>query len=355
MSSVAEGVRRLASTALRRGAHGAPITTGPDRTVLLFFEDVERDCFVRNDRHLRRGARRVFHALTEGQRVSGFEVAFRLLCLALERAGCRVVINNYELARRHPEHPVGICGYPHILDRWELSNPAVLGPGLFDHPMQAPTLMDDPRFRSYLVPCEWMYDLFSVQYHGRCRIWFGGLDLERWPDAAGRPKDIDILVYDKIRWNREEVESTLAHPVLDAIRAKGLTTHLLVRGAYGRSQYRELLARSRAMLFLCESETQGLAYQEAMACNVPILAWDPKQWMDPQRVRWTSEVVPATSVPFFSPACGERFLDAAAFPAALERLWARLADYTPRAFVADALSLRRSAALYLEAYTAAAR
>ena len=35
--------------------------------------------------------------------------------------------------------------------------------------------------------------------------------------------------------------------------------------------YRALLRRSKSMLFLCESETQGMAYQEALASNVPVL------------------------------------------------------------------------------------
>jgi hypothetical protein len=342
------------SNLLQRGDYGAPITTGPDRTVLLFFEDVERDRFVRHDRHLRRAARRVYHALTDGQRVSGFEVAFGMLVLALRRAGVRVVVNNYALARRHPEHPVGICGYPHILDRWDLPNPAILGPGLFDHPAQAPSLMHDPRFRSYLVPCQWMHDVFEPYYPGQCRTWFGGIDLDHWADGSSHPKDIDVLVYDKIRWNRDEVTRTLAEPVLEEIRRRGLRTHVLVRGAYSVATYRELLQRSRGMLFLCECETQGLAYQEAMASNVPILAWDPEEWMDPQRVRWSASRITASSVPFFDPRCGERFLDASTFPLALERFLARQGGYAPRAFVAEALSFERSAALYLDAYVAAA-
>jgi glycosyltransferase involved in cell wall biosynthesis len=28
------------------------------------------------------------------------------------------------------------------------------------------------------------------------------------------------------------------------------------------------------MVFLCEHETQGFAYQQALSCGVPIIAWD---------------------------------------------------------------------------------
>ena len=354
-TSVLDGPRRWWSQITQTGDQGAPITTGPDRTVLLFYEDVERDQLVPNDRFLRRAIRKIYHAITHGQSVSGFEIAFQGLVTSLRRAGCRVVINNHRLARENPTFPVGICGYPHILDRWNLPNPAVLGPGLFDHPAQSPNVMADPRFRTYIVSCDWMDDLFREPFAGKLSRWFSGIDLTQWPDSAGKSKDIDVLVYDKIRWRRDRVVPAIMDPVLEALRVKGLSYHVLRRGHYTHDEFMEKLARSRLMIFLCECETQGLAYQEAMACNVPVLAWDPEEWQDPQRIRWTSEIVPASSVPFFSESCGERFKDAAAFPAALDRCWSRLHEMRPRAFVAEELSMELSASLYLSAYIAAAR
>lgn len=350
-NSILRSTQRLA----RLGEHGAPITTGPDKTVLLFYEDPEGDRFVRGDRHLFRGLRRVYHALTRGQQVSGFEIAFESLRSGLERAGCRVVVNNAALARRNPKYPIGIAGYPHVLDNWRLRNPAVLGPGLLDHPALAPRLLDDKRFRSYIVPCEWMRKMFEPYYGDQLCIWFGGIDLDAWPDTAGRPKDIDLLVYDKIRWRRDHYVPTLLEPVLEEARRCGLRVETLRRGTYDLVDYKKLLGRSKGMLFICEHETQGLAYQEAMASNVPILAWDPEFWLDPNRKQWTDEEVPASSVPFFGPECGERFHDASEFPAALDRFLERLPTYHPRRFVKEHLSLERSAQLYLEAYCSAAK
>ena len=350
--------RRVVSCALdelrRTGEYAAPITTGPDRTVLLFYEDIEADRLVAGDRYLARAARRVYHALTEGQRVSGFEIVFGLLVRALRAAGCRVVVNNPWLARRHPEHPVAIAGYPHVLDRWDLPNPAVLGPGLLDHPAERPALMRDPRFRTYFVPCDWMQALFEPYYPGACRVWFGGIDVAEWPDVSQHPKDIDLLIYDKIRWDRDHWVPALLEPIEAELTRRGLRHVRVKRGAYDHAGFRGLLARSRGMLFLAEHETQGLAYQEAMASGVPILAWDPETWMDPNRPRWTDQPVRASSVPFFSPACGERFLDLASFPAALDAFLSRLPQYAPRAYVRDALSFERSAKLFLDAYIAAA-
>ena len=326
-----------------------------DRIVLLFYEDFEKDRLFPGDRRLLRMARRSYRALRGKQRVSGFEVAFRKLVTALERAGQRVRVNDHDLARRNPEYPIGIAGYPHILDRWRLPNPSVLGPGLLDHPGIRPDLMKDPRFKSYIVPSPWMKALFERTYEGCCVVWFGGIDLDEWPDHRGQPKDVDFLVYEKILWDRERTRGALVEPLLAELRRRGLTVRHLRYGAYDHRTYRAMLASSRAMLFLCEHETQGLAYQEAMACNVPVLAWDQGLWLDPLRSTYETKPVASSSVPYFSDECGERFAGVREFPGALDRLLGGLARYEPRRFVADHLSLAESARIYLDSYRAAAR
>jgi len=347
--------RRQLDRLAGRGLYARPLDLERDKTVLLFFADVERDTFVKNDRHLRRLLRRYYHAFKQGQRVSGFGVAFMLLKRALESQGYRVVVNDRALARRMPHYPVGIAGYPQILEGWDLPNPAVLGPGLLDHPNLAPRLMDDPRFKSYIVPSEWMRAVFEKSYPGRCVLWYAGIDAGAWPDLSAGPKDVDVLVYEKVLWDRAQKEPEVVRPILDELRRRGLRIEVLRYGRYLLEDYRALLRRSRSMLFLCEHETQGLAYQEAMASNVPVLAWDQGYWLDPQRLRYETEPVPASSVPYFGPECGETFRGVQDFPAVLDRFLSRLPSYTPRQFVANHLSLESSARRYWEAYVDAAK
>ncbi len=326
------------------------------RDVLIFFEDRDRDTFFPGDRRLRRMLRKAVAAFRpKKQRVTGFEVSFNLLCRALKLANQKIHVNDFGLARRNPDFPVTLCGYTHVLDGWNLPNPAVLGPGLYDHPKQSPRLMQDRRFYAYLTFCGWMRDMFATVYDKNVlRIWFGGIDLEEWPDTKGRVKDVDVLVYDKIRWKREHYEPELLQPVLAELSRRNLSYAVLRYGKYTHAEYRKLLGRSRCMIFLCENETQGMAYQEALACNVPVLAWDQGYWLDPNRERWESEPVPATSVPYFSERCGERFAGAADFAPALDRFMRRLESYAPRAYVGEHLSLRESAELFMEAYRTAA-
>ena len=329
-----------------------------DSDVLLFFEDHDRDTLFRNDRHLRRIIRKTWKAIRPGRaKLTGFEVWFRLLKLALERTGKRVHVNDRRLARQNPTFPIGICGSAFALDRWTLQNPAVLGPGMLDHPSVLPDLMKDPRFMLYVTTCDWNRDVFARVYGPElCAPWYAGIDQEEWPDLSTQPKDIDVLIYDKVRWHRDTVEDALITPIEDALTARGIKWVVIRYGKYDYKRYRTLLARSRTMMFLCEHETQGMAYQEAMSSGLPIIAWDPGTWVDPQAKKYgLTAPIPATSVPYFSQECGERFKGLADFPAVFDTFWSRRDSYRPRAYVAEALSLEGSARLYLSHLANAAR
>lgn len=319
-------------------------------TVLLFYREYEADLFLPGDKYLKRLLRPIYNKLHHRQKVSGFLMWYQLLVNALERLGLDVRTNDYRTARRHPNHPVGLVGYPQVLDGWDLPNPALLGPGLHDHPALAPDLMDDPRFQLYIVTCEWMRRVFQRYYEDVCVPWFAGIDLTEWPDTSNEPKDVDVLVYDKVRWNREERERDFIAPIMAQLGERGLRVATVRYKLYDHEVYRQLLSRSRSMLFLCEHETQGMAYQEALASNLPIMAWDQGLWLDPQRFRYGEDVVEATSVPYFSEECGERFTGLGDFSETFDLFWSRLPRYRPREYVDRELSPERSGELYMQYY-----
>jgi hypothetical protein len=322
--------------------------------VLLFYRDYERDTYFRNDRVLKRYVRPVYNLFRKGQKVSGFYVWYQLLIKALRSQGYRVELNNYAFARRHPDYPVGLVGYPNLLENWSLPNPAILGPSLFDHPLVAPHLLDDPRFKFYIVTCAWMRRMFAPHYGDQCVQWYAGMDTAAWPDTRQHQKQFDVLIYDKIRWHHDQYEAGLIEPICAALERRGLSHRTVQYRAYDHSSYRELLSQARSMIFLCEHETQGMAYQEALASNVPIVAWDNGYWLDPRRPQFEPNPVPATSVPFFSNECGERFVHIEEFEEVFDRFWSGLHAYEPRRYVERELSFEGSAAVYMKYYRMAA-
>ncbi len=337
----------------KAGLYARPLDFDRDRVVLLFFENIYSDRFARGDRHLRLLAHDLWRAARNRRRSTGIGVAFEALCQSLRLAGYNVVLNDRGLALANPNYPVGITGYRHIIDGWDLPNPAVLGPGMYDHPGENSTLMDDKRFRSYLVPGPWMKDLFAKKY-AHVAVWFAGIDTDEWSDQSTQPKDLDFIVYDKPLWEKEQTRALLVTPIEEELNRRGLSFVNMKYGEYTTDSYRALLRRSRGMIFICEHETQGQAYQEALASNVPVLAWDQGFWLDPKRLTYGDETVPASSVPYFADGItGERFDQIGSFPLSLDRFIRARTNYRPRQFVLDNLSFAKSAETYLTHYRAA--
>jgi hypothetical protein len=316
------------------------------KAILIFYQEWETDKFIKYDRYLKRAMRPLYNMTHRRRKKTGFGVSFELLKHALEQQGWLVRVNDYKSARNYPDYPVGLFGYPVLVEGWTLPNPALLGSALYDHPLLAPRLMEDPRFRIYLLPSQWPYDVTYPYYGNTCAQWFAGIDTTQWLDTADNAKDIDFLVYDKIRWDHDRQESTLLNPILNTLKRRGFRVEVIRYLHHDHVTYRRLLERSRAMIFLCEHETQGLAYQEAMASNVPVLAWDNGYWLDPLARQLGATPIPASSVPYFSSDCGERFADWDHFEPALNRFVERMPSLTPRKYVRENLSMKQSAETY---------
>lgn len=105
------------------------------------------------------------------------------------------------------------------------------------------------------------------------------------------------------------------------------------------------------MVFLCEHETQGFAYLQTLSCGVPILAWDRGgPWQDPSMYPQRVQFSPVTSVPYFDPSCGERFVAATDFQAKLGPFLGQVdaGAYHPRDYVVKHFDLARQAQAYLD-------
>lgn len=302
---------------------------------------------------LRGSARRAWRTLRRRQVYTGFYTAFLCLKRSLEAVGCRVRVNDFKGAARQPEMPIGLAGYPTVLGKVNLTNPIVFGPGDYGSGDDAKRLAACERARILTQPCQWAVDYYRPWVGTRGAVYFAGIDTAAWPDLSERPKTIDFLVYDKIRWHREERETAVLDACLEALTRRGLSYTVLRYGHHHISQFRHDLGRCSAMLFLCEHETQGLAYQEAMSTSMPVLAWDDGVLVDPVQKQLAPPGLTVSSVPYFDGRCGLTFT-MTTFEPQLEAFMRERSQYRPRAFVEEQLSLKRSGSLYLTLLDAAA-
>jgi hypothetical protein len=150
----------------------------------------------------------------------------------------------------------------------------------------------------------------------------------------------------------------LIEPVRARLRKEGRSFTELRYGSYQEEDYQDALARSRAMIFLCQNESQGIAYQQALSCGVPVFAWDPGgPWRDPDYYPHRVQFESVSSVPYWDHRCGARFADTAAFAAGWDEFWAgcNAKKFDPRGFVLDNLTLEQRALQYYEIARSVAR
>jgi hypothetical protein len=320
-----------------------------NRICLYFRAEPERDRWLPGDRFVRPLVRRVVRGKP---RIGGVERVFVNLRLGLDRLEIPYLV-NLPFRQLRESDLVGVVGRgQHCLDGYDRPNPIVAGPYTMTHPSEWPTLCDDYPVVKYLQHCKWANDIYIPWFGERRTIWPHGVDTTGWAPSPVK-KDLDILLYDKVRWERQDYEPNLIQPIRDILQRHKLKFAEIRYGFYTEEEYRGLLARSRAMVFLVEHESQGSACQECLSCDVPILAWNQGWFKDPNRFKWGEPNVPAGSVPYFDDRCGEKFEGIGSFETQLERFWQRLqrGELRPRDFVLENLTVEQCSQDYIDILT----
>jgi glycosyltransferase involved in cell wall biosynthesis len=312
----------------------------------LFFEDKD-DRWFRGDRHVRRILRRL---LVGKPKMNGQLRVFLNLCAGLDRLGIRYRVNDYNYIQKHPDELACIIGRSFVLDRIKWKNPILLGVAIYNHPLDDPNLFKRLPVKSMLVPCEWYADMCRKDWPS-VEAWPVGIDTDAWAPSSEQ-KTIDVLLYDKIRWERERYVPKLLEPIRARLQAEGRSYIEVRYGKYDEDDYQAALARCRSMIFLCEHESQGLACQQALSSGVPIFAWDRGgAWQDPDyfphKVRYEGSV---SSVPYWDARCGMKFTGSDGFEADWQEFWSRSATgaFKPRDYILDNLTLEKQALHYYE-------
>jgi hypothetical protein len=314
----------------------------------LFYGEPEDDRWLPFDRYPRRLARRLVRGVP---RPGGQKRVFLNLCAGLDRIGVAYRVNDYAGAKRDRGAPACIVGKPHLLDEIEWKNPILFGAAVFSHPSDDPRLFERLPVKRVLVPGAWMKEMWKPVWDEPVAVWAVGIDVERWQPVEAVRKRYDVLIYDKVRWGRDVYEKSLIESIRRVLRARGRTVLEIRYGFYREEQLQEALGQCRTMIFLCEHETQGIAYQQALSCGVPILAWDRGGfWQDPAFYPHRVKFAPVSSVPYWDERCGIRFATIEQF----ENAWARFWDgyqsqrFDPRSYILENLTLEKCAAHYLQ-------
>lgn len=188
------------------------------------------------------------------------------------------------------------------------------------------------QYKKCLVPSEWVFDLYSRWLNkDKIKIWSVGIDTEYFLPSIN--KTIDFLIYFK----RRQIEDLYA--VCNFLQSRGKTFKVISYGNYTEEQFKQSMAECKYAFLIDNCESQGIAVQEMMSCNLPILAWDVDRWAD----RGEEYACKATSIPYFTEQCGVYFYDKASMNAAFDNFMDHANHFEPRKYIIDNFSLKQKA------------
>jgi len=316
------------------------------RICLYFIKPPEKDRWIKGDKY----ARSIIRRLLRGkQRPGGVEKVFINLCKGFDKIGVPYIV-NLPFEQLKADDKVAVLGAgKHCLEGYNQSNKIVAGIGLMTHPSEWPDLCDEYPIVKYLQHSEWAANVYKPYFGDeKCGIWPVGIDTEQWkPNTTN--KKIDVLIYNKIRWDKEHLNTELKNPIIEYLKNNSLNFKEIVYGSYSEEEYKTLLNQSKSMIFLCEHESQGIACCEALSMDVPILAWDNGFCLDPNRFIWGQPIMPSTSVPIFNEFCGETFENIEKFEGIADLFFNKVKEkvYSPRKFILNNITLEKSASQFL--------
>jgi hypothetical protein len=170
-------------------------------------------------------------------------------------------------------------------------------------------------------------------------VWPVGIDTDFFKDSKDDEKQFNFLVYYK---RRSEIELS---QVLSFLERKNKSFTIIRYGDYSEDHFLNSIKASKMGIVISGTESQGIAIQEMLSCNLPLLVWDVKDWQD----RGLPHSCPATSIPYWDALCGEYFLDLNELENTYERFTS--GEYEPRKFILENLSLNSQAQKIISLWT----
>lgn len=227
----------------------------------------------------------------------------------------------------------------------KLKSKIVVGPNLYVLPNEINQSIQLER-TLYLHPCSWAIKVWEFVGFKTCplRAWPVGIDTDAFVPKNPKSTNGKIMVYHK---EREPNELRIILGCLDSI---DLEYNLINYGQYQESDYKKILQNTLFIIWHGCHESQGIALQEALACNVPILVCDVTKLSQQYGRNWDKSLdsIRVTSAPYFDESCGKKITDLSLLKQSIESMIDNLNRYAPREHILKNLSLEKQAKDFVE-------
>lgn len=211
----------------------------------------------------------------------------------------------------------------------------VVGPTLVQTPYDQSNIIQDENIDTILFPSQWVKDWFTSlepKLTEKIKIWPSGVEIPQQSSTGGK-----ILVFKK------KIQEDVFKKIINILEAKGLDYELIRYKKYKKEDYHKKLLSASLLIYLQETESQGLALQEAWSYNVPTLVLQSKNWQY-GIYSWSNEKV---SAPYLTEHSG-KFFTLDTFNDSLDYMLNHIQNFEPKKYCLENLSDKVSVQKYLE-------
>lgn len=254
-------------------------------------------------------------------------------------------LNESITLNKNPKEPFetacvlsGTCALRRMIEwrRKGLIKKIIAGPNITVFPDDANAIMCDPAIDVIVVPAQWVKDLWASlrpELESRIVVWAAGV---QDPGERSIAERNGFLIYKK------HVSAEIFDMVIAHLDERHILYTVLEYGSFEQTGYFALLEKVEGVVYLTESESQGLALAEAWMRDVPTLVWDRELFQGGGR-EWKG----ASSAPYLTDACGMRFKHGGEFGNIFGHFKENIKTFRPREYALEHFTDKRSAEQYL--------
>jgi hypothetical protein len=225
-----------------------------------------------------------------------------------------------------------------------LGIPAIIGPNIAVLPKDLPKLRPLLRDCLYLHPSPWCVNVWKELGFSECKLeyWPAGIDWQKFHKPTRLSSNNEVLIYFKER------NPALLDQVIKIVQIKGFVPKVVLYRYYNESDYIEILNKSMFGIWLGRQESQGIALQEALASDLPLIVIDATSFFDTFGASTYAfpkslQKFKTTSAAYFSEECGIKIDNIDDLDSAIDILTSNLNNYHPLNYIKNNLSLEKQA------------
>jgi glycosyltransferase involved in cell wall biosynthesis len=213
-----------------------------------------------------------------------------------------------------------------------LINDAIIGPNVCVLPIEDGRVMEQ-KYKKIIVPSDWVKELYKRWLpEDKIIVWPVGIDTDYFNDFSNETKTNDCLIYFKRRDEKE------LNQVIDLLKEKNQSFEIVRYGSYSEMDFINKIKKSRYCFLLNNTESQGIAVQEMMSCNLPLFVWDKTVWDDYGQ----NHTIDASSVPYWDDRCGVLIKNNNNIIQMFEEFIKNVNKFNPRQYVISNLTLEKT-------------